>query len=285
MMSGKEFVKKYAVAIYFFLTFALSWGVMSMMITPYSFPLTSEQSNAVGPMLYVGMLVGPSVSGLLMIGILDGKTGYRELFSRLTKWRVGVQWYAAAILGTPILATIVLLALSLGSPEFIPALLTSEDKTNLLIMGISIGLMVGLFEEIGWTGFSVPQLRKRYNIQRTGLIVGLIWGAWHFPLFWGINSFSAGLPLAVLIGQLFAWLPAFRTALVLVHDQTKSLLVTILMHASLVFTTLTLPSMGLSGVNLLIWLFAWGTALWGLMTVINRRLVDHNTQMPISIKL
>jgi len=273
------------VAIYFFLTFALSWGVMSMMITPYSFPLTSEQSNAVGPMLYVGMLVGPSVSGLLMIGILDGKTGYRELFSRLTKWRVGVQWYAAAILGTPILATIVLLALSLGSPEFIPALLTSEDKTNLLIMGISIGLMVGLFEEIGWTGFSVPQLRKRYNIQRTGLIVGLIWGAWHFPLFWGINSFSAGLPLAVLIGQLFAWLPAFRTALVLVHDQTKSLLVTILMHASLVFTTLTLPSMGLSGVNLLIWLFAWGTALWGLMTVINRRLVDHNTQMPISIKL
>jgi len=244
MMSGKEFVKKYVVAIYFFLTFALSWGVMSMMITPYSFPLTSEQSNAVGPMLYVGMLVGPSVSGLLMIGILDGKTGYRELFSRLTKWRVGVQWYAAAILGTPILATIVLLALSLGSPEFIPALLTSEDKTNLLIMGISIGLMVGLFEEIGWTGFSVPQLRKRYNIQRTGLIVGLIWGAWHFPLFWGINSFSAGLPLAVLIGQLFAWLPAFRTALVLVHDQTKSLLVTILMHASLVFTTLTLPSLG-----------------------------------------
>jgi len=283
MMSGKDFIKKHAVAIYFFLTFALSWGVMSMMISPYSFPLTSEQSNAVGPMLYVGMLIGPSVSGLLMIGLLDGKTGYRELFGRLTNWRVGFQWYAVAILGTPILATIVLLVLSLISPDFLPALLTSEDKANLLMMGVGVGLMVGIFEEIGWTGFSVPQLRRRYGIQRTGLIVGLIWGAWHFPPFWGINSFSAGLPLAILLGQLFAWLPAFRTALVLVHDQTKSLLVTILMHGSLVFTTLTLPSMGLSGVNLLIWLFAWGTVLWGLMTAINRRLVNHNPQMPISI--
>lgn len=285
MKSSKEFVKKYAVAIYFFLTFALSWGVMNMMISPYSFPLTSEQSNAVGPLLYLGMLVGPSVSGLLMIGLLEGKTGYRELFSRLTKWRVGVQWYVLAILGTPILATIVLLVLSLVSPEFIPVLLTSEDKANLLMMGVGVGLLVGFFEEIGWTGFSVPQLRQRYNILRTGLIVGLIWGAWHFPLFWGLNSFSGVLPLAVLLGQLFAWLPAFRTTLVLVHDQTKSLLVTMLMHASLVFTTLTLPSMGLSGVNLLIWLFAWGTALWGSMAVFNRRLVNHTPQNSKSIKL
>lgn len=271
MVSNKHFIKKYAVAIYFLLTFALSWGVMSMMISPYSFPLTSEQSNAVGPLLYVGMLVGPSVSGLLMIGLVDGKAGYRELLGRLTKWRIGIQWYAAALLGAPLLATIVLLALSLISPEFTPALLASDDKASLIMMGIGVGLMVGLFEEIGWTGFSVPQLRHRYNIQTTGLIVGILWGAWHFPPFWGINSFSGALPLAVLIGQLFAWLPAFRTALVLVHDQTKSLLVTILMHASLVFTTLTVPSMELSGVDLLIWLVTWGTVLWGLITVINRR--------------
>jgi hypothetical protein len=112
MISIKSFTKKNALAIYFLLTFTLSWGCMSLMISPYSFPLTPEQSDAVGPLLYVGMLVGPSVSGFILIGLVDGKAGYRELFSRLTKWRVGIRWYVAAILGTPLLATIVLLALS-----------------------------------------------------------------------------------------------------------------------------------------------------------------------------
>ena len=272
MISNQHFIKKHSVAIYFLLTFAISWGVMSMMISPYSFPLGAEQSNAVGPLLYVGMLVGPSISGILMIGLVDGTAGYRELFGRITKWRVGIQWYAAALLGAPLLAVIVLLGLSLVSPEFTPALLVSDDKVSLVMMGVGVGLMVGLFEEIGWTGFSIPKLRYKYDIQTTGLIVGVLWGAWHFPPFWGINSFSGALPLAILIGQLFAWLPAFRTALVLVHDQTKSLLVTILMHSSLVFTTLTIPSMELSGVNLLTWLLAWGSALWGSLTVINKRL-------------
>ncbi|MCW4011580.1 MAG: CPBP family intramembrane metalloprotease [Candidatus Bathyarchaeota archaeon] len=271
MTSITSYIKKQSLPIYFLLTFLISWGTMSMMISPYSFPLTPEQSESVGPLLYVGMLVGPSISGLLMIGLMNGKTGYRELFSRLTKWRVGLQWYGAAILGAPILATIVLLALSMISPVFTPALLTSNDKAGLLMTGIGVGLMVALFEELGWTGFSVPQLRTRYGVNKTGLIIGLLWGAWHFPPFWSTTTFSGVVPFATLLCQLFAWLPAFRVLMVKLYDETGSLLVTILMHASLVFTTLTLPSMELSGVNLLIWLVAWGSVLWGLIAVIDRR--------------
>ncbi len=271
MTSITSFIKKQSLVVYFLFTFVLSWGTMNLMISPYSFPLTPEQSEAVGPLLYVGMLVGPSISGLLLIGLMDGKAGYKELFSRLTKWRVDIQWYAAAIFGIPVLATIVLLALSLISPEFMPAVFTSNDKTGLLMMGIGVGLMVALFEELGWTGFSVPQLRIRYGINKTGLIIGLLWGAWHFPPFWGTSTFSGVLPFAILVCQLFAWLPAFRVLMVRIYDETGSLLVTILMHASLVFTTLTLPSMELSGVNLLIWLIVWGAALWVLAAIVNRR--------------
>ena len=270
MSDIKSFVKSQAVAIYFFLTFALSWGCMIMMISPYSFPLTVEQSSAVGPLLYVGMLIGPSVIGLLMTGLVEGRAGYRDLLNRLTRWRVSVRWYAVAVLGTPLLATMVLLILSLYSPEFTPALFASDDKAALLLMGVGVGLMVGVFEELGWTGFVVPYMRKRYSVHTTGLIVGLLWGAWHFPPFWEINSFSGAFPLTVLLVRLFAWLPPFRVLMVWVHDQTKSLSLTILVHASLVFTTLTLPSMELSGVNLLIWLIVWGAALWGVVAVVTK---------------
>ncbi len=47
--------------------------------------------------------------------------------------------------------------------------------------GIAVGLVVPFFEELGWTGFAIPELGKRYGILTTGLIVGLLWGAWHFP--------------------------------------------------------------------------------------------------------
>ncbi|MEJ2149723.1 MAG: hypothetical protein P8Z40_09590, partial [Chloroflexota bacterium] len=50
-----------------------------------------------------------------------------------------------------------------------------------------------------------------------------------------------------------------------VYDHTESLLVVILMHASLVFSTLALPSMELSGVPLLTWLRVWAAVLWGVV--------------------
>lgn len=279
MTSIRPLVERHAAAIYFLLTFAISWGCMAVMIRPHGFPLTPEQSDAVGPLLYVGMLVGPSVAGLLLTGLVDGKAGYRELLGRLTKWRVGIRWYAAALLGAPLLATAVLLALSLFSPEFIPALLTSGDKAGLLVMGVGVGLMVGVFEEMGWTGFVVPRMRRRYGVRATGVIVGLLWGAWHFPPFWETTSFSGALPLAVLLVRLFAWLPPFRVLMVWVHDQTGSLSVTMLMHASLVLTTLTMPSMSLSGVNLLVWLTAWGAALWVVVAAVTKQ---RNPPSPFS---
>ena len=42
-------------------------------------------------------------------------------------------------------------------------------------MGIVGGLVVGFFEELGWTGFAIPTLmRLRYGVLGTGLIVGVL---------------------------------------------------------------------------------------------------------------
>src|SRR4030067_33659 len=69
-------------------------------------------------------------------------------------------------------------ALSLPSPVFLPGIFVSDDKASLLLSGITAGIMVGIFEELGWTGFAIPTLRLRYGVLTTGLIVGFLWGAW-----------------------------------------------------------------------------------------------------------
>jgi membrane protease YdiL (CAAX protease family) len=268
MTTLKAFTKRHAVLTYFVLTFIFTWGCMAIAVYPGGFPITDEQFETSGALVYVAMLVGPSGAGLLLTGLLDGLAGFRELFSRLGKWRIDVRWYAIALLSAPLMITTILSGLSLLSTEFQPAIFTSDDKLTLVLSSIAAGLAVGLFEELGWTGFAVPRLKRRYGVLNTGLIVGLVWGAWHFPPFWGSDTFSAAFPLVLLLGQLFSWLPPYRILMVWVYDRTESLLVSVLMHAGLMAGLSALVPAELSGTGLLTWILAWAAALWIIVGVV-----------------
>jgi membrane protease YdiL (CAAX protease family) len=166
---------------------------------------------------------------------------------------------------------LILYALSFYSPDFYLAIFVEEDWTGLLMSGLLSGIMVGIFEELGWSGFAIPRLLKRYSVLSTGLLVGLLWGAWHFILFWEQDSFLAGLPLMILLGRLFAWLPPYRVLMVWIYKGSGSLLVTILSHVSLVFTVTALVPMSLGGMSLLVWLVTWGMVLWVLVLFLKQR--------------
>ena len=213
------------------------------------------------------MLLGPSIASILLTGIISGGAGFRELVSRLLRWRVGIRWYGVALLTAPLSTVAVLLTLSLFSPEFLPGIFTSDDKATLLLAGIVGGFTVGFFEELGWTGFATPRMRLRYSILSTGLIIGLLWGAWHFLLFWENDSFSGAFPLVLLIARLFTWLPAYRILMVWVYGRTESLLVTILMHTSLV-ATLAIFDPPLAGGGLLALILVRAAVLWIIAAVV-----------------
>jgi membrane protease YdiL (CAAX protease family) len=158
--------------------------------------------------------------------------------------------------------------MSLVSADFRPTVLDSDDKTGLLMRALGPALLVGFFEEIGWTGFAVPRLRARHSLLTTGLAVGIVWGAWHFPLFWEGDSFSGTLPLAILLIRLFSWLPPFRVLLVWVHDRTQSLPVVMLMHAAVSFVSIALPPATLTDARLLTSLFGPAATMWLLLAAV-----------------
>ena len=108
-------------------------------------------------------------------------------------------------------------------PEFRPDFLTSDNKLSIVVTGIVLGLMVGFFEELGWTGFAQPRLRQRHGVVTTGLVMGLLWGAWHFPMFAGTTDPTGTLPAALVVAVLlFAWLPPYRVLMVWVYERTES---------------------------------------------------------------
>jgi uncharacterized protein len=263
----QAFITRHPLPTYFALTFAISWGGFLLVVGPGGFANTRWQTDARFPFAILAMLAGPSLTGVLLTVLVDGTAGLREVLRRLLKWRVSTGWYAMALLPAPLLAAAVLFALSLTSPIF-----TTANKTAVLLSGIAAGLTTVL-EELGWTGFAVPKLRRRYDVVTTGLVIGLLWGAWHFLQGLFISGTYAGtLPLALFVPLNFfaavAQLTAYRVLLVWVYDRTKSLLVVTLMHASLTASTIFIFTPLATGVSFLSYVWVLAAALWVVVLVV-----------------
>lgn len=270
MSTITAFIKSHPVLTYFVLTFAISWGgVLLAMGGPAGIRTTPEQYQALLPSAILAMLAGPSVAGILMTGFVHGRAGLRELLSHLTRWRVSARYYAVALLIAPLLMMALLLMLSLFSPEFLPSILTTGDRAALLIFGIVVGLVAGIFEELGWTGFAVPELRLRYGVLATGLIVGILWATWHLLVaFWASSTVTGPLSPASYLVDPFLYLAFFRVLMVWVYDRTGSLLVVMLMHASLTASPRILFPAAVSGVPLIAFDIVWAAVVGVIVMVL-----------------
>src|SRR5829696_920409 len=294
MRAIKAFIKSHPLLSYFALTFAITWGLFVLAVGgPGGIPATKEEFTTLPLLAILAVLVGPSVSGIVLTGLVYGREGFRDLFIRMRRWRVGARWYAVALLTAPLVSTAVLIPLSLISPVFLPGIFASEAKVSFVLMGIVVGLIVGIFEELGWTGFAVPTLLKlRYGVLSTGLIVGVLWGAWHLlgNDIWASVATSGGFPLVLFVALtglsfLVGGLLAYRVLMVWVYERSGSLLLAILMHASWAASTFILnPVAGpgaMSGLSLLIYDLVSAAAMWVVVGVVALANHGHLTRQQL----
>jgi len=233
MASIKALVQQHPLVLYFVLAFAISWGGMLAVAGPGAFPLAEDERGAGGM-----MPLGPAIAGVLMVALVSGKSGLRDLRGRLFNWRVSLRWYLIALLTVPLIYLITQVPLALRSRDYLPSAAGFDDLISALLFGLAGGIFVGVGEELGWTGFATPRLRLRHGLLSAALILGVLHGAWHFLLFWEDDTFSGAIPFALLIVRLFAWLPVLRILLVWLYERTRSVLLVMLMHATA--TTITL---------------------------------------------
>jgi uncharacterized protein len=284
MTTIRAFTKRHPLLSFYALAFAITWGGLIIVVGGPSEILGSpEKFETRFGLVLLAWLAGPSVASILMTGLVHGRAGLRELLRRMTRWRVGARWYAVALLTAPLLSVAVLLALSLSSSEYLPTILTTSDKASLLLLGI-VGTMVGgIFEELGWTGFATPTLlrRMRYGVLGTGLIVGVLWGVAHFPLYYWASADLSGalLPALLLAAQVLAWFPPYRVLIVWVYDRTESLLVAMLMHGSATGSLVIFASLA-PGWPLFIFTLVFGAVVWVVVGAVALAQDGHLTPQP-----
>jgi len=171
---------------------------------------------------------GPCLSGLLMTLFLYGLPGVRRLALRLCPWSVGRAWPVLAVclllpLGVVVLPVKILAALRVAVPP-----LQWEGWPHYLY-GAVIGeglIGPGLFEEIGWRGFALPYLQRRYSALVSSLIIGLVWAFWHFPnfFFFTPTMLAVFVPKVIALSVIFTWVynstGGSLFAVVLLHGAT-----------------------------------------------------------------
>jgi membrane protease YdiL (CAAX protease family) len=164
----KAFIKQHRLAAFFVLAFVVSWY-------PWILALIRGQTSGPNPL-------GPLVAGIIMTAILYGRSGLREFFSRLVRWRVGAKWYVITFI-TPVLLCLIAVAITLCLvPGSKISDLSIEKMRELPDRFLFILLFIGLGEEPGWRGFALPQLQTKFPALIASLILAPLWALWHLPL-------------------------------------------------------------------------------------------------------
>ncbi|WP_074407615.1 MULTISPECIES: CPBP family intramembrane glutamic endopeptidase [Aquimarina] len=263
----REYAKRNAVTFFFILTFIISWSGILIVASQTGIPATSKQFDKLLPIAMIPYLFGPSIAGFIILGITKGKKGFKDLLKKLMTWRLRTRLYLIAILTIPILSIISLFILNQFSEVYIPDIFTTEDKTTLILSGLIYGIVGGgILEELGWSGFATPKLREHYGVLKTGLIIGVFWGAWHFlPVIWGSGDSSGNLVLSKFLPGLFfhyAGLIPIRILIVWLYDKSNSLISPLIMHATGTASTFFIFNISEIGIPLFIYYFLLATLLW-----------------------
>ena len=237
-----SFWQRRQIPLFFILAFALSWLVWGSQI--------AEQQGLLGfhipgKLAYFGV----SFAAFIVAGLAGGRAAVMLLLKRMVRWRVDPLWYGAAIL-LPILlalATVGLYRLAGGSAVMGAQL----SLTAALLYFVTNAPFMLITEETGWRGFALPRLQAQHSALVASLLIGLIWGIWHTPLFFMAGEAQSSYPYVAFV--LFAMAESILTTWIFNHTH-GSVLLTTLFHAAtdaaLVYTGVV------SGSAALFWLAA-----------------------------
>jgi membrane protease YdiL (CAAX protease family) len=203
------------IALYFVLAFVITWSLQLPAVL-------AARGWISGPPERYMMLVGLGAFGpaaAAMVAARVESTGVRALLRPLGTWRVGAQWYLAALLLPG--AIFVIAASTYNALGHHEQLLYLPNTPAF----VAAAVVFPLGEEIGWRGFALPRLIERFGPLTASVIIGVLWTFWHVPMLTlqGVSPelYLVFVPFMVGGSVLFTWV--FR------HTR-GSLFLAVLMH-------------------------------------------------------
>lgn len=172
----------------------------------------------------------PALSALVITGMTSGKNGVSGLFQKLSFRNISLKWSLVAML-IPVLCcslSYILLMFVENGGCTTPVLTRTADSYAVCLAATIFGCYG---EEIGWRGYMLPRLNRKYTLFVSSLLVGLFWGVWHMRFQIGLPAFGLFVLGVVCYSFIISWL----------CSKTRSnILVAIVFHTSINMSSLIL---------------------------------------------
>lgn len=190
------------------ISFGLAWGILGLYIfLSEGMETVFGQLTGNHPLFFLAVYA-PAIAAFTLVTSSGGLAGLRCFLGRALLWRCSAAWSAFLIIGIPFIF--------IGGSA-IRGNLFSEPfpfaSLQTVLVGLFLAAIKGPMEEFGWRGLALPLLQRKFAPIWAGLILGVIWGLWHFPAFllsgtqqseWSFTAFFAGcLAISVIVTALF----------------------------------------------------------------------------------
>jgi len=164
----------------------------------------------------------PSIIALVFTINNKGRKGVYELFVKQTIKKTQIKWLILSLIGIPLVAFLaVLTSLDFDISKF-------NFRTTQLLPQIVVIVLIAFGEEYGWRGFLLPKLMSKFNLFHSSIILGLIWGFWHFPAY----LIGTGVPLEMNFMVFLLWVILASLFIGWIYYYSRSVLTSILAHIS-----------------------------------------------------
>jgi len=195
----------YMLLPFFFLAFLVAW---SLFITA-SLLSDNGQLSATSQLLIFLGAISPGPVAILITAMTQGGEGVRLLINKISFKSTAAMWYVFAltfIAVIKLLAALVYFLLYDSWPQF------GTTPWYAMLVALPISTLTQAGEEIGWRGYALPLMSKRFGLALSSVILGIIWAAWHLPLFYfeAADTYNPSFPLYLLqvtgLSVIMAWL-------------------------------------------------------------------------------
>lgn len=221
-------------------TFLISWLLwIPLLIWSQGNPGFLSNTNEIPPLLIVIQTLGaaaPSIAAIFTIRTRYGKETLEKVFKKYTEWKQPLVYLLVSILLLPLIHILALLFIYIFEGAIIwqyevtpiGEIVTESGWIALLftipVVFVTNLLSSPLLEELGWRGFLLPKLQEKFSAFDASLIVGVIWGVWHIPL-WLIYGDNLVLTLGMIIltSIIYTWL---------FNSTNGSMLIVLFFHSS-----------------------------------------------------
>lgn len=120
-------------------------------------------------------------AAFITTALADGRSGVRELRSRVFRFRVSPKWYVIAFVALPGAALAVAFVLAGASP--VVTLVSDPSIALSAVLGAVIAFaLINWWEEAAWTGFALHRLQGRIGPVRASVVTTWMQAALHLPL-------------------------------------------------------------------------------------------------------